>query len=77
MNEYREELRADIVRCAAAVLPEMKGSTLKKVCDSVSLETLREMRDVMRKSEQKNLPLIRQLDIGKENEKTENSEYKI
>lgn len=77
VNEYREELRADIVRCAAAVLPEMKGSTLKKVCDSVSLETLREMRDVMRKSEQKNLPLIRQLDIGKENEKTENSEYKI
>ena len=76
-DEYKNELKADIVCSAATVLPEMKSAVLEEICGSLSLGMLREMRDAFRKSAKKNLPVIRQLDgIPADNER-ENSDYKI
>ncbi len=76
-SEYKNELQGEIIRCAATVIPEMKGAALQEICGSLSVEMLREMRDAFRKSAQKNLPVIRQLDSGSSKENSENSEYKI
>ncbi len=76
-SEYKNELQGEIIRCAATVIPEMKGAALQEICGSLSVEMLREMRDAFRKSAQKNLPVVRQLDCGNSKENHENSEYKI
>ncbi len=76
-NEYREELKSSVVRYAASVLPEMNGETLSEICTSMNVKALREMRDAFRKSAQKKLPLVRQLEINNEENGNENSEYKI
>lgn len=76
-NEYREELKADIIRAAVSVIPEMKSSSLEEICEALSVKSMREMRDAFRENAKKNLPVIRQLDcVGADNEKC-NSEYKI
>ena len=76
-REYQSELQSEILRCAASVLPEMKSAALEEICGSLSIGMLREMRDAFRKSAQKNLPVVRQLDCGGADEESENSEYKI
>ncbi|MBQ7838733.1 MAG: hypothetical protein IJ395_08945 [Clostridia bacterium] len=76
-REYQSELQSEILRCAAGVLPEMKSAALEEICGSLSIGMLREMRDAFRKSAQKNLPVVRQLDCGGADEESENSEYKI
>ncbi len=76
-NEYREELKSSVIRYAASVLPEMNGETLSEICTSMNVKALREMRDAFRKSAQKKLPLVRQLEINNEENGNENSEYKI
>lgn len=55
----------------------MKQNALEEICESLSLKSLREMRDALRENAQKNLPVIRQLDVKKADSNNENSEYKI
>lgn len=76
-SEYRDELKADIIRCAASVIPEIKSDSLEEICGSLSFKMLREMRDALRLSAKKNLPVIRQLDCNQPEEENGNSEYKI
>ncbi len=76
-NEYKNELKADIIRAAASVIPEMKSAALDEICDSLSLGMLREMRSAFGESARKNLPVVRQLDCRQTDGENENSEYKI
>ena len=76
-QEYRNELKAALIRDAASVIPEMKGSVLEEICDGMSIGMLREMRDAFRHRTEKNLPLVRQLESETENGTESNSEYKI
>lgn len=76
-NEYRNELKADIIRSASSVIPEMKCAALDEICDSLSLGMLREMRNAFGMSAKKNLPVVRQLDCKQADGENENSEYKI
>ena len=76
-NEYRNELKTEIIRAAASVIPEMKSAALEEICGSVSMKMLREMRDAFLTSAKKNLPVVRQLDCTAAEEENENSEYKI
>lgn len=75
-NEYRQELKEEIVRCAASVIPEMSGEAVEKLCGSLSQEMLREIRDAFRKNARKKLPVIRQL-VRSEADGENDSEYKI
>ena len=76
-NEYREELKSDIIRCASSVIPEMKSSSLEEICENLSVKSMREMRDAFRENVKKNLPVIRQLDCVQADSENNNSEYKI
>lgn len=76
-NEYKDELKADIIRSAATVMPEMKSAALEEICTELSLGMLREMRDALGRSAKKNLPVIRQLDCSSAEDSNENSDYKI
>lgn len=76
-DEYKNELKADIIRAAASVIPEMKSAALDEICDSLSLSMLREMRSAFGESARKNLPVVRQLDCRQADGENENSEYKI
>ncbi len=76
-KEFKEELKADIIRFSASAIPEMKQSALDEICETLSLKSLRDMRDALRENAQKNLPVIRQLDVKQADGKNENSEYKI
>lgn len=76
-KEFKEELRADIIRFSASAIPELKQSALDEICENLSLRSLREMRDALRENAQKNLPVIRQLDVKQADGNNENSEYKI
>lgn len=76
-EEYREELREEIVKNAARVLPTMTGETLDSICSAVNLHTLKDMKEAFASKAAENLPLIRQLAPEKEHTASENSEYKI
>jgi hypothetical protein len=76
-REYSDELKSDIIRSASSVIPALKGEAISEICNAVSIESLKDLRDALRKSAQKNLPVIRQLESGVENSGSENSEYKI
>lgn len=76
-EEYRQELRTEIVKNAAKVLPEMSGETLDNICSAVNLHTLRDMREAFAAKAARDLPLIRQLAPEEQKAASENSEYKI
>lgn len=76
-KEYRDELKASVIKYAASALPEMNGESLSEICGSMNIKMLREMRDALKKSAQKKLPLVRQLEIRNDEVGNENSEYKI
>jgi len=76
-KEFKEELKADIIRFSATAIPEMKQSAIEEICENLSLKSLREMRDALRENARKNLPVVRQLDVKAADENNENSEYKI
>lgn len=75
-REYTDELKTDIVRSAASVIPGLQSEAISEICESLSLKSLKSLRDALRMSAQEKLPVIRQLeavDLGN----SENSEYKI
>ncbi len=76
-KEIRQELEDGIIRCAATVIPEMKGEAIEEICKSLSLKSLREMHNAFRENAQKSLPVIRQLEVGEIRNDGENSVYKI
>ena len=76
-REYIDELKSDIVRSAATVIPGLQGEAVGEICDALPLRSLRELRDALRMSAQKNLPVIRQLEVSDCDNGSENSEYKI
>ncbi len=76
-EELKSELKADIIRCAASVIPELSGDCVDELCEKISLKALRDIRDAFRENARKNLPVVRQLDVGKAEENNENSQYKI
>ncbi len=76
-KEYREELKASVIKYAANALPEMKSEMLSEMCESMNLKMLKEMKNAFAENARKKLPLIRQLEIQNEEIGNENSEYKI
>lgn len=76
-KEYTEELKSDVVRSAATVIPGLTGESVGEICDALSLRSLKALRDALRMSAQKNLPVIRQLESADSDNGSENSEYKI
>ena len=76
-EEYREELKASLLKDACAVMPEMKSSLIEEICGALSLGNLREMRDAFRNKAQKKFAFVRQLDCGEDTDAESNSEYKI
>ena len=76
-KEYADELKADIVRSAASVIPELENEALSEICAALSLKSLKDLRDAFKMNAQKNLPIVRQLDVSGAENNNENSEYKI
>ena len=76
-EDYRAELRSEIIKNAAKVLPTMKSETLEDICSVLDLRRLRDMREAFAAKAAQELPLIRQLAPTEHTEKSENSEYKI
>lgn len=76
-KEYTDELKSDIVRSAASVIPALQSDAMEEICDALSLKALKDLRDALRMSAQKNLPVIRQLESSGCDNECENSEYKI
>ncbi len=76
-KEYTDELKSDVVRSAATVIPGLTGENVGEICDALSLKSLKALRDALRMSAQKNLPVIRQLGSSDSDSGSENSEYKI
>ncbi len=76
-REYTDELKCDIVRSAATVIPGLQSEAVGEICDALSLKSLKDLRDALRMSAQKNLPVIRQLESSDCDNGSENSEYKI
>ncbi len=76
-EEYRDELKASLIKDASSVMPEMKSSLIEEICSSLSIGKLREMRDAFRHKAEKNLPLVRQLECDETANEESNSEYKI
>ena len=76
-QEYRDELKAALIRDAASVIPEMKSAVLEEICNGMSIGMLKEMRDAFRCSTAKKMPFVRQLESEAENNSESNSEYKI
>lgn len=76
-REYTDELKKDIIRSAATVIPELQSESLGEICSSLSLKSLKELRNALRTNAQKNLPVIRQLETNVTDNGKENSEYKI
>ncbi|MBQ2974155.1 MAG: hypothetical protein IJE19_07355 [Clostridia bacterium] len=76
-REYTDELKSDIVRSAATVIPGLTGESVGEICDALSLKSLKALRDALRMSAQKNMPVIRQLESSDCDNGNENSEYKI
>ena len=76
-KEIRQELEDGIIRCAATVIPEMKGEAVEEICKALSLKALREMHNAFRENARKSLPVIRQLEGGETRNDGENSVYKI
>lgn len=75
--QYRNELKAALIKDASSVVPEMKSAVLEEICGELSLAKLKEMRDAFRKSAEKKLSFVRQLDGESQNNSETNSEYKI
>lgn len=76
-KEYTDELKTDIVRSAASVIPELQSEAIGEICEALSIKSLKSLRDALRTSAQKNLPVIRQLEVSEADSNNENSEYKI
>lgn len=76
-KEYTDELKSDVIRSAATVIPGLTGENAEEICDALSLRSLKALRDALRMSAQKNLPVIRQLESSDCDSGSENSEYKI
>ena len=76
-EDYRAELRSEIIKNAAKVLPTMKSETLEDICSALDLRRLREMREAFAAKAAQELPLIRQLAPTEQTETSQNSEYKI
>ncbi len=76
-REYTDELKSDVVRSAASVIPELQSDAISEICDALSLKSLKDLRNALRMSAQKNLPVIRQLEAVDSDNGSENSEYKI
>ncbi len=76
-REYTDELKSEIVRSAATVIPDLQSESVSEICDALSLKSLKDLRDALRVSVQKNLPVIRQLESSDTDNGSENSEYKI
>ncbi len=76
-KEIRQELEDGIIRCAATVIPEMKGEAIEEICKSLTLKSLREMHNAFKENAQKSLPVVRQLEVGEITNDGENSVYKI
>ena len=76
-KEIRQELEDGIIRCAATVIPEIKGEAIEEICKTLSLKSLREMHNAFKENVQKSLPVIRQLAVGEITNDGENSVYKI
>ncbi len=76
-NEYKSELKAAVMKNAPSVLPEIKSAVLEEICDSLSVDKLKAMRDAFEAGARKNLPPVMQLIGCQENTAAENSEYKI
>lgn len=76
-REYTDELKTDIVRSAATVIPGLQIEAIGEICDALSLKSLKGLRDALRMSAQEKLPVIRQLEVSETDSSNENSEYKI
>ena len=76
-REYTDELKCDIVRSAATVIPGLQSEAVNEICGALSLRSLKDLRDALRMSAQKNMPVIRQLESSDSDNGNENSEYKI
>ena len=76
-KEYTDELKTDIIRSAATVIPGLQSESLGEICSALSLKSLKDLRDALRMSAKKNLPVIRQLEAADADNGSENSEYKI
>ena len=77
IDEYRKELCEALYLSAAAVLPEMKRENLEKICDCLKLKQLKDMKDAFQKAADKNLPLIRQLEVKNITASENDEAYKI
>lgn len=74
-EEYRTELICDTIRMGAIALPDMKGESLSKICSTLSLDELKELKAAFCATKRAAIP---QLALVKDTTQTdENNQFKI
>lgn len=76
-QEYKNELTAAVIKDAALVLPEMSGTALEEICNTIGVAKLKQLRDAFRAGAASKMPAVRQLEISGENTDDSNTEYLI
>ncbi len=75
---YRGSLVSDVLKYSAVSEPEISRSTMESITKSLSIEELRELKNVYKSKARKKLPPVVQLAPQKSEAKTnENKEFKI
>ena len=77
VEEFRQEMKQDIIKDGAGLLPFLGNSLLGDICDCLSLKKLREMRDALKEQRKKQLPLVSLLAAPAEETAADYSDYKI
>lgn len=75
-DEYRKELKSDIMRLSCSVIPEISSVSMESICNNLSVDELKNLRkDFSSKGE--SLKCNIQLSSNKKIEKSNNNEFKI
>ena len=77
IDELREEYRESVIASAAGLMPSVKSEILTQICDSLSLKSLRSLRNSLRTDAAQRMPLIMQLGGCSKEEKQKLNEYRI
>lgn len=77
LEEYRAELKSGVISNAASLIPQTGRELINKICNSLPLAELRELRNSLKKDAERNSPLCIQLASPEKAEKETNSEYII
>ena len=77
IDELRDEYRESVITYAAGLIPSLDSGVLTEICDSLSLKSLKILRNSLRADAAKRMPLSPQLAVNTQDEKQNLNEYRI